>query len=242
MRAPPSQNEQIFDEYADKYEDTVNAGLKASGESVEFFAQLKARLVAMHLRDVGARAPERLLDFGCGTGLSTRTLMSELDAGCQCTGLDVSGDSIERAREQDSSGRSTYVYHPGGDLPFADGTFDVAFSACVFHHIERDEHVRWLREIRRVLRPDGLFFLFEHNPRNPLTVRSVKACPFDEGVVLLDSRYARDAMRQATLQPRDLRYYFFFPQALRALRPLERRMGWLPLGAQYYLTASPAAR
>ena len=30
-------------------------------------------------------------------------------------------------------------------------------------------------------------------------------------------------------------YYLFFPAALGFLRPLERYMGWLPMGAQYAL-------
>jgi hypothetical protein len=34
-----------------------------------------------------------------------------------------------------------------------------------------------------------------------------------------------------------LRWTLFFPAPLAALRPLERAMGWLPLGAQYMLVA-----
>jgi hypothetical protein len=34
-----------------------------------------------------------------------------------------------------------------------------------------------------------------------------------------------------------MRYRVFFPHALAALRPLERLLAWLPLGAQYYVCA-----
>jgi hypothetical protein len=34
-----------------------------------------------------------------------------------------------------------------------------------------------------------------------------------------------------------VRYRIFFPHALRGFRPLEARLTWLPLGAQYYVAA-----
>jgi hypothetical protein len=40
--------------------------------------------------------------------------------------------------------------------------------------------------------------------------------------------------------PGVLRYRMFFPRVLRSLRPLERALRWLPLGARYSYHASPA--
>ena len=157
------------------------------------------------------------------------------------TGVDVSGESVAEASEANRDARCRYVHYRGDRLPFDDHSFDVAFSACVFHHIDRAQHAGCLQEIRRVLRPGGVFFLFEHNPLNPLTVRAVKACPFDEGVELLTPSYARRAVREAGLQGDAVRFYFFFPRALSALRAAERHLGWLPLGAQYYVAARTPA-
>lgn len=238
MSTNPDQNERIFDEYATSYGATVDASIKASGETVEYFAELKARLVAEHLRASG-RQPRKLLDFGCGTGLSTRTLGVALPPDTRLTGLDVSGESISRARDADATTNRTYVHHADGNLPFPSATFDVVFSACVFHHIERSAHARWFFEIRRVLKPDGIFYLFEHNPYNPLTVRAVKACPFDDGVILLTPRYARRAIESAGFRHLSVRYYFFFPKMLESLRVLEPKFGQVPLGAQYFIAAQP---
>ena len=54
-------------------------------------------------------------------------------------------------------------------LPLEEGSSDLTFAACVFHHIEPNAHRLWLRELLRVTSGDGVFVLFEHNPYNPLT-------------------------------------------------------------------------
>ena len=75
--------------------------------------------------------------------------------------------------------------------------------------------------------------VFEHNPYNPLTVHAVNTSPLDANAVLLTPSSLRRSAERAGFQPGVLRYCMFFPRALRALRPLERGLHWLPLGAQY---------
>ena len=110
--------------------------------------------------------------------------------------------------------------------------FDVAFSACVFHHIPHEEHAHWLEELRRVVRPGGMVAIFEHNPLNPLTVRAVNTCPFDANARLIRARALKRSLRLAGWRRPALRYHVFFPRRLAALRPLEPLLTWLPLGAQ----------
>ena len=93
--------------------------------------------------------------------------------------------------------------------------------------------------MRRVLKPGARFFLFEHNPLNPLTVRVVRNIPFDRGVVLLRPSYAVGLMQDAGFRASPPHYYFFFPRFLRTLRPLERFLSQVPLGAQYFVVGQP---
>jgi hypothetical protein len=51
--------------------------------------------------------------------------------------------------------------------------------------------------------------------------------------VLLWPREARDTLERAGLAAIRREYIVFFPKALRALRALEPRLGWLPAGAQF---------
>jgi ubiquinone/menaquinone biosynthesis C-methylase UbiE len=59
---------------------------------------------------------------------------------------------------------------PAEDLPFEDGTFDVAVSTLVLCGV--DDQPRALRELRRVLRPGGQLLFIEHLRSNdPATAR-----------------------------------------------------------------------
>lgn len=226
--------ERQFDAHATDYNATVQRAIGASGESVQFFADLKVDLMLGALTD---SAPSRILDFGCGIGNTTRSIAARF-SGARVTGVDQSQESLAVARRAPNSSPSTeYERVDGSQLPFADATFDVAFTACVFHHIEPPERLTWMAELLRVLRPGGSLFLFEHNPRNPLTVRVVRSIPFDEGVVLLDGKETATQLRLAGFDAEPPAYYFFFPASLRFLRPLEQLLHRVPFGAQYYVVA-----
>jgi hypothetical protein len=110
----------------------------------------------------------------------------------------------------------------------------------VFHHIPHEEHVALLAEIRRVLVPGGRLFVFEHNPLNPLTRHAVNTCVFDEHAKLIVASTMRGRARDAGFATAGIRYRIFFPHALRRLRPLEAKLTWLPLGAQYCVAARKA--
>jgi hypothetical protein len=60
---------------------------------------------------------------------------------------------------------------------------------------------------------------------------------FDRDARLLTLRAARQLLARPPLRIVRAAYVVFFPRPLRALRPLEARIGWLPLGAQYVLVA-----
>jgi len=132
---------------------------------------------------------------------------------------------------------ASFVAFDGNRLPFPDSTFDCVFAGCVFHHVAPAEHRDLLAEVRRVIRLGGHLMIYEHNPLNPLTVRTVKACPFDDHAILVRARRLSAALEAAGFGGTRVRYRVFFPRALRWFRPLEDSLGWLPLGAQYYAIA-----
>jgi len=223
-----------FDKFAHEYAELHRANIAASGEGPEYFAEYKIR----DLRDLLATPghggpPARILDFGAGIGASVAHIKSYFPA-TQLTCVDVSVASLRIAARR-FPGMAEFVAFDGDRLPFADGSFDCVFSACVFHHIEPAEHVGLLSELRRVLRPGGLIMIFEHNPLNPLTVQAVRTCPFDENAILMRAATFRERFIEAGFTGASARYRLFFPRALRLLRPLEQWMKWLPLGAQYYV-------
>ncbi|RPI58105.1 MAG: class I SAM-dependent methyltransferase, partial [Lysobacterales bacterium] len=183
--------------------------------------------------------PRRALDFGAGVGYSVPFFARHLPE-TRVTCLDVSRKSLDVGAARHGSA-AEFRHFDGREIPFESGTFDVALASCVFHHIPHDEHVALLGEIRRVLNPGGRLFVFEHNPLNPLTRHAVNTCEFDEHAKLVLAPTMRRRVRDAGFATADVRYRIFFPHALRRLRPLETRLTWLPLGAQYYVAARKAS-
>jgi SAM-dependent methyltransferase len=226
-------DETEFDKFADEYEALHRASIAISGEEPDFFAEYKIRDIARdHARHADPlRASPTVLDFGSGNGASVPFVRKHLPA-AQLTCVDVSRRSLALAEKRFPS-LARFVPFDGTRLPLPAEHFDIAYAACVFHHIDPAEHVSLLKELRRVLRPGGSLFVFEHNPYNPLTVRVVNSCPFDENARLIRAVDLKQRLAEAGFASTRIRYRIFFPHALRALRPLEAALAWLPLGGQY---------
>ena len=223
-----------FDRFAAEYREQHAASIRLSGETPDYFAEYKIRDVAETF-DARREAPRRILDFGGGVGNSLPFMRHDFPK-AEVTLLDPSAASLDIAAKR-FPGEATFQHFDGARLPFEAGAFDLVFTACVFHHIPAAEHVALLREIARVLSPDGRFFLFEHNPLNPLTLHAVNSCAFDENAVLIGARAMRRRFAAAGFGKGRTRFRIFFPHALSGLRPLERYLAWLPLGAQYSIEA-----
>lgn len=224
--------ENDFDKFAEEYWASHARNIAVTGETPEFFAEYKVRDLAQLLWRPTLAAP-RVLDFGSGVGNSIPWFHKYLlDPDVTC--VDVSRKSLAIAKER-FPGLALFEHFDGRWLPLADGSIDVAFAACVFHHIPHAEHPGLLRELLRVLRPGGRLVIFEHNPINPLTVHAVNTCPFDADAVLLRCGALRQSFVASGFVNCKNRYRLFFPHFARVLRPLERYLGWLPLGAQYYV-------
>ena len=226
-----------FDKFADEYQAVHSANIAISGEGPDYFADYKVRDLARECATarLDCARPASILDFGSGIGASVpffRKYFPQARATC----LDVSTRSLELGKGRFGD-QARFVQFDGSSIPFSDACFDVAFSACVFHHIAHEEHGKLIGELHRVLVPGGLLIIFEHNPYNPLTRRAVNSCPFDKGASLIPARVLRRRVTSAGFAQPRVRYRVFFPRALRKLRPLERRITWLPLGAQYYVAA-----
>src|SRR5208283_2565241 len=100
-----------------------------------------------HVKGVAA------LDFGCGTGRSTRFLRG---LGFDPVGVDISAEMISRAREVDPKG--DYRLMPDDEmsaLPHA--SFSLVQSAFTFDNIPGMENkVRLFRDLHSLLTPDGV--------------------------------------------------------------------------------------
>jgi SAM-dependent methyltransferase len=93
----------------------------------------------------------RALDFGCGTGRSTRFLRN---FGFNVTGVDVSEDMVRIARATDSSG--DYRLVPDDNFIETElGTFDLILSAFAFDNIPGPVKKRIFRDLGKLLTTNG---------------------------------------------------------------------------------------
>jgi len=225
--------EKEFDKFADEYYNMHAQNIAASGEGPEFFAEYKVSDVALQLQAENAR-PRTILDFGSGVGNSI-PYFRRYFPNAVLTCADVSQRSLDVSRER-YPGNERYAQIVGDRLPFPDDSFDVVFSACVFHHIPHEEHAHWLSELNRATATGGKLFIFEHNPLNPLTVSAVRTCPFDENARLINGWTFSRRIADARWSNVSVRYRIFFPRMLAVLRRLEPHLYSLPLGAQYFVS------
>jgi SAM-dependent methyltransferase len=111
------------------------------------------------LRQFLAPGPgELVVDLGCGSG---RALLWNRDLGATMAGVDIAPFFSRDARQQ--------VDLMLGDLrklPFADGTFDKAWSLDVLEHLSPVALAGMLAEASRVLKPGGSLFVYTHVRKN----------------------------------------------------------------------------
>ena len=99
----------------------------------------------------------RLVDLGCGNGRFTMSLAARVSAG-ETIGVDSWEPFIEAAAQRGVR----MVRHDLSDpLPFEDASVDVVHSDQVIEHLPDTD--LFVREIRRVLRPDGYAVICTNN-------------------------------------------------------------------------------
>jgi SAM-dependent methyltransferase len=93
----------------------------------------------------------RILDVGCGTGANLK-MLAEYGA---AEGVDISQQAVDFCHER---GLESVKLGAAEDLPYEDDSFEIVTALDVIEHL--DDDVAGLREMRRVLRPDGRLLLF----------------------------------------------------------------------------------
>ncbi len=114
----------------------------------------RRRIIASFVAEICSRIEghrPRILDVGCGTGANL-VMLSRFG---EAEGVDVSPDALAFCRAR---GLQNVRLGAAEELPFEDGTFDLVTAFDVIEHM--DDDVAGLREMHRVLRPDGRILLF----------------------------------------------------------------------------------
>ena len=122
------------------------------------------------LKQADLRPGQRVLDLACGTATLT-IAAKQRTPGADITGVDGDPEILQRARDK--------ARHAGAELrfdqalshqmPYQDASFEVVLSSLFFHHLDREAKLATFREVRRVLKPGGMFHVADWGKAaNPL--------------------------------------------------------------------------
>jgi len=128
---------------------------EAQKEAWAHFAPLETFTIppaARLVKHARVQSGQRVLDVGCGTGPVAVTAARK---GARVTGLDLTPELLERARENSRIAEVDIEWRQGDaeELPFPDNTFDVVLSQ--FGHMFAPRPEVAVAEMLRVLKPGG---------------------------------------------------------------------------------------
>jgi len=166
-------------------------------EGWHFWFVGRRALVYRLLRRYSQDGPVRILDAGCGTGFTLRTMEG---MGYTVIGMDLLREGLRTARRSDRN--AMLAQAEATSIPLMTGAFGIVLALDVLEHVADEE---MLREVRRVLQPGGIVIL------------SAPALPglwsFRDRAAGHRRRYRKHQLRQllerSSLRTLDLRYYQF---------------------------------
>ena len=148
LKQPNTKSEEVagqYDEWSDKYnQDLEKWEYRSPAEAAEMLKEYITESA-------------RILDAGCGTGLTGRALMN---AGyTDITGIDISKKSLSIAEKSGAYTRISQQDLQKQPFPFKEGEFDAINCIGVLTYIKDPESL--FKEFCRIVRPGG-YIIFTH--------------------------------------------------------------------------------
>ena len=164
---------------------------------------------------------QAIIELGCGNARLSCTLVQRY-AQCTVTGLEV--DAVQHAKNlARAQAGVTFVSAGAQDVPFGDATFDLALMLKSLHHVPLDLMDQGLREVARVLRVGGLFYVSE--PIYGGALNEIVRLYNDEGLVRSAAQAALDrALAQGTHWAQVAEYRFAQPVHYASFDEFAKRM------------------
>lgn len=222
-------NNSQFDSIAEEYDEVLRKNLGTS--DIEKFAEYKIELLKKLLKGKGIN---NILDFGCGTGRSFPYLRKHFPDSA-LYGCDVSTESL-RVAERLVPFSNLFINETKEAITNYGKKYDLIVATCVFHHIQPEERLMWIKACFDNLNPGGFFAIFEHNLKNPFTKRIVIRAEEDNIDWMIEKKVLERQMLQASERQGRIYwsgYSLFFPIRFYGVLWVERLFKIIPFGAQY---------
>lgn len=122
-----------------------------------------ARIRNALIEDAGVRQGQRVLNFGSGTG-TLLAMIKERFPGVEATGLDIDEKVISIAKKKTSQLGVSIDLCGGGLFPYKDERFCTVVTSFVLHHLDKPQKEVALKEVLRVLKKGGGFYIADFGP------------------------------------------------------------------------------
>jgi SAM-dependent methyltransferase len=110
---------------------------------------------------------KNILDIGCGYGWFE---LYAVDVECKkIIGIEISSKDLVTAKNSINNSNVDFIVADALKLPFDDGVFDTVVSWEVLEHLPKDTEIVFFKEVRRVLKDNGVFYF--STPNNTLLAK-----------------------------------------------------------------------
>lgn len=177
MRVETKNRKRMYDEHtgnsyeADRYGDPYK----------ELYRQFRNEaLVDLINENFDNDNPLRILEIGCGTGM-TLSYLASLPCRHELYGLDFSQTMLSQSYQKLSGVDNPFRLAQGDsfELPFGRGVFDVIYSTRFIHQFRHDDKKRIYREMSRVVKSGGLIVneFYSRHSKWSLFLRGLREFP-----------------------------------------------------------------
>src|ERR1700741_2038885 len=143
-----------------------------------------------------------VLSVGCGPGVILRSV-ANLDSSIRATGIDISGDRLQQAREKNRDNpRVQFVCGDAQSMEFQSNSFDLVYCRMLLQYLKEKE--RAVSEMARVCKPGGTVLLQDldgqllwHYPEDPAVHRTLEKVVAALGITGFDPFVGRKLFSMA---------------------------------------------
>jgi ubiquinone/menaquinone biosynthesis C-methylase UbiE len=123
-------------------------------------------LRAMTVNLAQLKAGDRVLEVGCGTGTLSLAAKQKVGPTGKVDGIDVIPQMIELSRRKADKAGADITFQLGSidEIPFQANQFDAVMCSFMIFHMSEDVRRRGIKEIQRVLKPEGRFVVVDISP------------------------------------------------------------------------------
>ena len=137
----------------------LNADRFTGNEYVNIYDKYRpsppVEILQQALNYLGKSKAKRVLDLGCGTGISTKVWRNFAE---EIIGIEPSKEMIEVAERKSENDQIKYLVGYSNDIPLSSNSVDIVSCSQSFHWMEPNYT---LKEIDRVLRDSGILIIYD---------------------------------------------------------------------------------